>query len=230
MVISGVIEAGDIRIFTKMEINLKGHRAALLPQKAIHFIDEKILLLSDLHVGKINHFRRSGIPVPLKANDKNTETLIDLFTVIKPERVIFLGDLFHSHYNDEWEVIGQVIRHFKSVSFELVQGNHDIMSDHQYYRHRLKVVDQLVIGSVLLTHEPVEEVEEGMFNLAGHIHPGVRLYGKGRQSVTLPCFYFGAKLGLMPAFGAFTGLASIKVKKEDQVYVVVEGKILKVSE
>ena len=217
-------------IFVKMEINLSGHRVVMLPQKALHFIDEKILLLSDLHFGKINHFRRSGIPVPLKANDTNTEKLIDLITITKPDRVIFLGDLFHSHYNEEWEVIGQVIRHFKSISFELVQGNHDIMSDHQYNRHRLKVVDHLNIGSILLTHEPLPEVTNGMFNLAGHIHPGVRLYGKGRQSVTLPCFYFGAKLGLMPAFGAFTGLASIKVKKEDQVYVVVEGKILKVSE
>jgi len=213
-----------------MEINLSGHRVTLLPQKALHFNDEKILLLSDLHFGKVNHFRRSGIPVPLKANDKNTETLIDLFTTTKPERVIFLGDLFHSHYNEEWEVIGQVTRHFKSISFELVQGNHDIMSDHQYERHRLKVVDQLTIGSVLLTHEPLDEIPEGLFNLAGHIHPGVRLFGKGKQVLTLPCFYFGINRGLMPAFGAFTGLARISVKKEDRVFVVVEGKILKVTD
>ncbi len=213
-----------------MEINLKGHRVDLLPQKALHFMDEKILLLSDLHVGKVNHFRRSGLPVPLKANDRNTETLIDLFNSVKPERVIFLGDLFHSHYNDEWEVIGQVMRHFRSISFELVQGNHDIMSHHQYERHGLKVADQLNIGSIVLTHEPLEEVEEGKFNLAGHIHPGIRLYGRGRQALTLPCFYFGKQLGLMPAFGAFTGLATIRVKKEDQVFVVVEGKILKVSD
>ncbi len=214
----------------EMEINLKGHRVRLLPQKALHFTEESILLLSDLHVGKVNHFRRAGIPVPLKANDRNTETLIDLLSSTKPQRVIFLGDLFHSHYNDEWEVIGQVIKHFRSVSFELVQGNHDIMSHHQYERHRVTVVDQLRIGSIVLTHEPLKEVEEGVLNLAGHIHPGVRLYGRGRQAVTLPCFYFGSKLALMPAFGAFTGLAAIKVKKEDQVFVIVEGKIVNVSE
>lgn len=213
-----------------MEINLKGHRVNLLPQKALHFMDEKILLLSDLHVGKVNHFRRAGLPVPVKVNDRNTETLIDLFGSIRPERVIFLGDLFHSHYNDEWEVIGQVMRHFRSISYELVQGNHDIMSQHQYERHGLKVAEQLNIGPIVLTHEPLQDVEEGMFNLAGHIHPGVRLYGRGRQALTLPCFYFGKQLGLMPAFGAFTGLATIKVKKEDQVFVVVEGKILKVSD
>ena len=213
-----------------MEISLKGHKVELLSQKALYFKDEKILLISDLHLGKINHFRRSGIPVPLKANDKNTETLIELITATKPDRVIFLGDLFHSHYNDEWEVMGQVIKHFKSVSFELVQGNHDIMSDHQYERHRMKVYDQLNIGSILLTHEPLEDVGEGVFNMAGHLHPGIHLSGKGRQALTLPCFYFGEKLGLMPAFGEFTGLARIRVKKGDRVFAVADGKILKVTE
>ncbi|HEY5826074.1 MAG TPA: ligase-associated DNA damage response endonuclease PdeM [Cyclobacteriaceae bacterium] len=213
-----------------MEIGLMGHRIILLPQKALHFPDDKILVISDLHFGKVNHFRRSGIPVPLKANDTNTETLIELFNKIKPERVIFLGDLFHSHYNDEWEVIGQVIKHFRSVSFELVQGNHDIMSQHQYERHRLKVHDELLIGSILLTHEPMKEVAEGRFNLAGHIHPGVRLSGRGRQALTLPCFYFGKTMGLMPAFGAFTGFVPIQVKKEDRVFVIADGKIIKVSD
>jgi len=213
-----------------MEIVLKGHRVVLLSEKALHFPDDKILVISDLHFGKVNHFRRSGIPVPLKANDKNTETLIELFSRTKPDRVIFLGDLFHSHYNDEWEVIGQVIKHFRSISFELVQGNHDIMSQHQYDRHQLKVHDELLIGSILFTHEPLEEVREGQFNLAGHIHPGVRLSGRGRQALTLPCFYFGKTLGLMPAFGAFTGFVPIQVKKTDRVFVIADGKIIKVND
>jgi uncharacterized protein len=213
-----------------MEIDLKGHRVILLPQKALHLPDEKILVISDLHFGKVNHFRRSGIPVPLKANDQNIETLIELLGKTKPERVIFLGDLFHSHYNDEWEVLGQVVKHYQTISFELVEGNHDIMSAHQYGRHRLTLHTQLNIGSITLTHEPLDVVEEDHFNLAGHIHPGVRLSGRGRQAVTLPCFYFGKALGLMPAFGAFTGLAKISVKKDDRVFAIVEGKIIKVGE
>ena len=95
-----------------------------------------ILFLADLHLGKINHFRRSGIAVPLRANDKNVEGLIDLLNLTNPERVICLGDLFHSHYNPEWEVFGELIKHFGNSSFELVLGNHDIMSDQQYVTQR----------------------------------------------------------------------------------------------
>jgi metallophosphoesterase superfamily enzyme len=46
--------------------------------------------------------------VPAAANNKNTELLISLLQDTKPDRVIFLGDLFHSHYNEEWEVLGQI--------------------------------------------------------------------------------------------------------------------------
>ena len=201
----------------------------MFPEKALTLMSNKILVLADLHFGKINHFRRSGIPVPPKANDRNSELLIDLLNRIKPERVIFLGDLFHSHYNEEWEVLGQVLRHFSSCVFELVKGNHDIMSKLQYERHNMYVYEgELKIGPFTLTHEPMEHPGDESYNLAGHIHPGIHLSGKGRQSLTLPCFYFGEHQGIMPAFGSFTGLATITPSKTDKIFVIAEGKILKV--
>ncbi len=214
-----------------MNVDIKGQSIKLFPEKAIELIGSGILFIADLHFGKINHFRKSGIPVPLQANDRNAEQLIDLVNRVKPSRVIFLGDLFHSHYNEEWEVIGQVMRHFTSCSFELVKGNHDIMSKLQYERHHVQVHEgPLKIGSFILTHEPMENNGTDFYNIAGHIHPGVHLSGKGRQSLTLPCFYFGARQAILPAFGSFTGLARITPQKTDQIFVVADGKILKVDQ
>jgi DNA ligase-associated metallophosphoesterase len=224
-----------------MEIEISGERATLLWQKAIWLPQHKTLLAADLHFGKINHFRRAGIPVPPKANDRNTETLIDLLNETRADRVIFLGDLFHSHYNEEWAVLGQVLRHFSTCSFELVRGNHDIMSQLQYQRHRIAVhEDPLQLGGLHLTHQPIKrpdkeangETTAGIlkgYNLAGHIHPGIRLTGRGRQSVTLPCFYFGKDAGILPAFGSFTGLAVLKPRKTDRIFVIADSKIQQVN-
>lgn len=188
-----------------------------------------MLLVADLHFGKINHFRKSGIAVPPKANERNTELLIDLLNKSKPEKAIFLGDLFHSHYNEEWETLGQVLKHFSACAFELVRGNHDIMSALQYERNKIKVIEgELELGPFVLTHEPLKEKRESFYNLAGHIHPGVSLYGKARQAMTLPCFYFGEHQGILPAFGSFTGVARIHPQKGDKVFVLADGKILKV--
>lgn len=209
-----------------MKIEIAGEELHLLAHKAIWLPQHKTMLVSDLHFGKINHFRKSGIPVPQKANEKNTESLIDILNLYMPEKTVFLGDLFHSHYNEEWEVTGQIIRHFSSCRFELVRGNHDIMSKLQYERHKIEVHESsLSIGNLLLTHEPMEEIPAGTYNLAGHLHPGIRLVGKARQSITLPCFFFGQRQGILPAFGTFTGLARVTPRKEDRIFVIVENTV-----
>lgn len=199
----------------------------LLPERAMYWRAKKTMLIADLHLGKINHFRKAGLPVPMRANDKNIELLLEIIQQLQPERVVFLGDLFHSHYNEEWEVFGQLVKHFSRVSFELVMGNHDILSKHQYAKHGLVLHEELIIAPFLFTHIKNENNTE-LYNLSGHVHPGAQLVGKGRQRLTLPCFYFGERQGLLPAFGAFTGLAKVSPKKNDQVFVIVNNKILKV--
>ncbi len=208
------------------ELELENEIIELHPEKGMYWREKRTLLLADLHLGKVNHFRRAGIPVSARPNDQNLARLIDLLRKCDPERVIFLGDLFHSHYNSEWEVFGQTLAYFPQVTFELVLGNHDIMSDYQYIKHRLILhKEPLVTGPFVLSHEPLGE-ETGKYNLAGHIHPGVGLRGKGRQRLTLPCFHFGRKTGLLPAFGAFTGLYKMPVRSGDLIYVVTENKVM----
>ena len=47
-----------------MDIEILDEQFDLYPQKAIFWRTQHTLLLSDLHLGKINHFRKAGIPVP----------------------------------------------------------------------------------------------------------------------------------------------------------------------
>jgi DNA ligase-associated metallophosphoesterase len=212
-----------------MKVVVFSEELELLKEKAIFWRSERILLIADVHLGKINHFRKAGIPVPTKANEKNMEVLLSLIQSVKPQRVIFLGDLFHSHYNEEWESTRTLIKSFPEISFELVVGNHDILSEVQYERSNLKLHrDTLIKSPFVLSHHPLETIPDHQYNLAGHIHPAIQLVGKGRQEVTLPCFYFGERQGILPAFGSFTGFARIRPKKNDQIYALVENSIVKV--
>jgi len=78
----------------------------------------------------------------------------------------------------------------------------------------------------VLTHHPQQRIPEGYYNLAGHVHPAVRLRGFGRQRLRLPCFYFGAQCGILPAFGAFTGLGDLRICEGDRVYVVTAEEVI----
>lgn len=214
-----------------MKVEIYNRTVELLPEKALFLPDQKVLILGDLHFGKINHFRRAGLQVPFGANRKNSETLIDLINFLKPIRTIFLGDLFHSHYNEEWETVGQIVRHFSACRFELVKGNHDVMSGQQYDRHNISVFNHLELASFYLTHEPMETtvIPKGSINVAGHIHPGAHLEGKGRQGVTLPCFWVSRNQMILPAFGSFTGLAIVRPEENDRVFVILENSVLEAS-
>jgi DNA ligase-associated metallophosphoesterase len=210
-----------------MVVNIEGEVLQLLGEKAIYWEKHKMLLIADLHLGKVNHFRRSGIAVPAQSNNQNIERLISLLQQLDIHRVLFMGDLFHSHYNPSWEDFGTFIMSFPEITFDLVVGNHDIMSAHQYTKYDINIYkDPIVIEPFIISHEPLENFDR--YNLAGHIHPGVVMRGKAKQGIRLPCFYFGKTQGLLPAFGEFTGLYKLSIKKEDKVFPIVEGNVLAV--
>lgn len=184
--------------------------------------------MADLHLGKARHFRRAGIPVPQGVADATWDRLISLLVDFQPERILFLGDLFHSEYNREWEELGALARQFAPSTFELVRGNHDLLTDRDYKRAHIHLhEDHHREGPFLFTHHPLPVTPEGTYNLAGHLHPCVHLRGKARMRTRLPCFYFGAQHGILPAFGQFTGSKSIRPKEGDQVFVIAEERVIR---
>lgn len=205
-----------------------GEELELHPYRAVYWAAQRCLWLADLHLGKAAHFQRAGLAVSSRVADKNWERLYHLLDVYHPETVIFLGDLFHSAYNREWDVLGHFIRNFYRVRFHLVRGNHDILEEEHYQDFGIHLHEKsLSWGPFDFTHEPREEQPQPLqYNVAGHIHPAVRMFGKANQSLRLPCFYFGEYQGLMPAFGAFTGTAVIRPQRSDQVFLIADDRII----
>lgn len=214
-------------------INLNHSRFWLLPQKAMYWQEKNILLIADLHIGKSGHFRKHGIPVPGKVNTSNIELMDELVHETEPEHVIILGDLFHSRANKEWDAFQSWRKNLPDLEVSLVIGNHDILPGSVYHSSHINLFKRLTIDSFLLIHDLNElpeqpEVTE-KYVLSGHIHPAVQLKGKGRQSMKLPCFFFGKKQGILPAFGQFTGTHVIEPERGDRIYTIAESQIIDVS-
>ena len=209
---------------------IKGEELLLLPEKAILWEEKSILLIADLHLGKITHFRKSGIGLPKMAESDNLERLAQLLLDYPVARVLLLGDLFHSEYNKEWTQFKRFLTRFGNISFTLVRGNHDILAEEAYEAPNLDVVDLLNLGPFTMTHIPLgDKARKGLYNIAGHIHPGVYLRGKGLQSMTLPCYHFSDHCLLLPAYGTFTGVARITPEDHDDVYAISHDSVIKVG-
>lgn len=205
---------------SKCVVDVGGEQLTLLPDRAIFWEGKKTLIVSDLHLGKAGHFRKHGIPVSRKIHFTDLKILQELILLHKPVEVILLGDLFHSSKNNEWEDFIRFVSVFDFVKFILVRGNHDIMDE---YPSELNVVDRLERPPFSFTHE---REESPYYNLSGHLHPGFRIRGLARDGLTLPCFYFSTQHGVLPAFGQFTGIKTIKPAKGDKVFGIADDNVM----
>jgi DNA ligase-associated metallophosphoesterase len=204
----------------------------LLPQKAIYWKQEKALIAADVHLGKVGHFRKSGIAVPRDMEQSELAVLSDLVDEHKPEKIIFLGDFFHSDMNSDWDWFILWRSQFPKLEVTLVRGNHDIIDDSYYHQLNIALHHELLVGPFLMLHHPlsVEEQQTASgYSFCGHIHPGVSLVGKGRQQITLPCFAFGERQAILPSFGKFTGRVAIRSHKTDRIFAVAQDKVIAID-
>lgn len=205
-----------------------GENLFLHPYKSIYWERYKILFLSDLHLGKATHFRKSGIPIPENIHTLDFKRIELLLKSYKPNRIIFLGDLFHSSFNKSWSTFKDFCTHNIDIKPELVIGNHDIMEDNHY--NFLKIhQDRIELHPFVLSHKPLPvDMLNGLYNLCGHLHPSVKISGPARQSLRVECFYFGKNHGILPAFGNFTGNSKMpRRKKTDTIFAVTNHKIIR---
>jgi len=208
---------------------LKEQTFYLLPEKAIYWEERKTLLVADLHFGKAAHFRKEGIAVPEHLTQLSFRKLDQILSFIDLETVIFLGDLFHSDWNQEWIEFQKCLNKYQH-NFILVIGNHDVLNADQYLEAGIVLKEEPYhLGPFALSHHPQEEQTEigESYNLCGHLHPGIKLKGKAKQSITLPCFYFGSEMGVLPAFSNFSGKHLIKIKASDHVFGITKEKVIK---
>lgn len=209
------------------QINFQKTKLILLKEKAVWVPTLNSVFIADLHFGKASHFRKSGIPIPEPIHFEDLANLQSIIESYHPQHVYFLGDLFHSDWNGQWEVLNQFLGRFSQVSFHLVLGNHDILDPGFYTQSAFTVYKSPIeLGDLILSHEPMDVISEHKINLCGHIHPGIRLVGKARQSIRLSCFYYKPNQLILPAFGRFTGLALIKPKSTDQVFGITNEKVI----
>ncbi len=213
-----------------MDIAVGGTPLRLLPQHAVHLPEHDLLLVADLHLGKAAAFRRQGLPVPENTTDDTLARLSDALALSGAMHLVVLGDLLHSaaaRAPATLEAVARWRRRHAALRLTLVRGNHDLRAGDPPADWRVQVVDgplPLAGCALALRHEPGPATDDA-YVLCGHVHPAAALAGRAHQRLRLPCFHFGARCGVLPAFGAFTGMHVLPRGPQDRVYVVVDGQV-----
>ena len=214
-----------------IQCDVAGERLVLLPERVVFWPARGALFVADFHLGKAATFRRAGIPLPSGTTTENVTRLDRALARTNAAEVVFLGDFLHSAQGRA----AQTFERFaswrdtrKAVGLTIVRGNHDKKAGDPPESFGVRCIDAGErLGPFVLNHEPGPA--RGGYALSGHIHPAVRLSASGEKSLRLPCFWFGARYGVLPAFGAFTGNAEVLPRRGDQVFVIAEQEVLQVA-
>jgi len=217
---------------------LREQQLWLSSDRCIFWEEEKALIISDLHFGKTGHFRKAGIPVPQSVYKEDLQRLLAQVQYFQPTQLIVVGDLFHSSANKELELFCKWRSNFSHLKIHLIKGNHDILQEDWYKAADITLTDKnLLMKDFHFIHgiseaekavRPTKKKQAGYF-FSGHMHPGIKIGGAGKQSLCFPCFYFGRNYAILPAFSRFTGVALIQPEEDENVFAIVRNNIVQLQ-
>ncbi len=183
------------------DISFAGTCLTALPSGALWWHDERMLVVSDLHLGKSERLaRRGGTLLPPYEVRETLERLDADLGRCAASLVICLGDSFDDMQAaealpDEYRL--WITRMQAGRRWIWIEGNHDSDPTNLGGTH----LAELRAGPLTFRHigQPGSIGE-----VSGHFHPKASLRIKGR-AITRPCFLFDQNHLILPAYGTYTG-------------------------
>jgi uncharacterized protein len=210
-----------------VHIECAGESLLLHPDRAVLWPAMRTLFIADLHLGKAEIFRRSGIPIPEGDTQTDLLRLDRLIAAYELRRIVLLGDFLHaaspgrSTHADAfaaWRMTQS------ALEFVVIAGNHDRRAAGRELAESVAWhSNEWQIGPFICRHHP--GTSSAGYVLAGHIHPVVFLYGSHRERTRVPVCWVRRDHAVLPSFGSFTGGGDIEPMPGDQLYAFAAGRV-----
>lgn len=216
--------------FKPRMIKFAGQTFILDPDRAVHWPEQQTLIVADVHFGKGALFRERGLPVPSGTTASDLCRLDQLVARSQPKRLLILGDCFHGKLFDPSSMYKQLAgwrRKRPELAVHLVRGNHDrsagdVSSELDIVVHERPLTE----CGIVFAHEPIDA---DLPVMCGHIHPAASLRDFDGHAMRLPCFVVEDRLMILPAFGGFTGSATVCESPCRRLFVAGLGRVVPVS-
>ncbi len=184
------------------DLTLAGADLVARGSGALWWPAERLLCVSDLHLGRSERLaRRGGTLLPPYESRETLARFAVEITVLDPATVVCLGDSFDDLDCEaalEAEARDTLMALMAGRDWIWIAGNHDPGPLVLGGRH----LAQLARDPLTFRHEARPAAVPG--EVSGHYHPKMRVPLPGR-GLSRPCFLRDARRLILPAFGTYTG-------------------------
>jgi putative SbcD/Mre11-related phosphoesterase len=206
--------------------------------KALWFPREKILVISDLHIGHEEAMNRAGIFLPRVQFKQIMQDLRKIFEIVgSVEEIIVLGDLKHEFgkiSDQEWSETLKVLDFLleKSKKVVLIKGNHDTVLGRIAEKKGIEIKNYYIRGEKVFAHghKLFPEMMDRKIRtfILGHRHPAVIIsdkYKKERYKCFLVGKWRGKNVVILPSFFPLIEGTDIVNTEENNLLFIPESKL-----
>ncbi|MAG20489.1 phosphoesterase [archaeon] len=185
---------------------------------SLYLEKEKILILSDFHLGYEEALNKQGILIPRFQFEEIIKRLKKIFKKVKPSQIIINGDIKHEFgtiSTQEWRHTLQLLDFLlEKAPVTIIKGNHDKIIKPITQKRNIEVIEEYRNNNILITHgDKLKKPEKT--TIIAHEHPSIAF--KERPSEKYKCFLLGkyknSSLIVQPSFNLVTEGSNIVKNK-----------------
>lgn len=208
---------------TSHALSFCGTSCLLMASGALFLPDERVLCVSDLHLGKSERWaRRRGVMLPPYESRATLDRLALDLAATAPATVIALGDSFDDlQASESLDLVDRaaLAAAMDGRDWVWIEGNHEGAATAHAGVH----TKEHRVAGLTFRHEAEPGAEPG--EVSGHWHPKFGIRGLRE---TARCFVTDGRRLVLPAYGAYTGgldalHASFRALFADRALAVLTG-------
>lgn len=161
---------------------------------ALFFINEKILVLSDLHIGFEEVMAQKGLLLPKIQTVDIMELLNTVIDKYNPEQIWIDGDFKHEfsrNVEQEWRDIKKIIELILSrTKLTIIRGNHDNFLKNILAKYNVPFLQSAKIDNYLIVHGDKKIDQKNSFLILGHEHPSIKIRDSIGAIISIPAFLY----------------------------------------
>jgi DNA ligase-associated metallophosphoesterase len=185
-------------------------------RRALWIESERVLVVSDLHLGYAWAQRQRGALLPVRPNEDTIPRLAAVCLEWRPARLVLLGDIVHRALPvpEIEQAINDLIAATEGITANWLLGNHDRNLEKLVGRLGLKqsLHTELSIGHFHFAHgdaDVLPEPRKGGWLVLGHEHPAISLGDGVASHMKCACFLASENTIMLPAFSPWAAGTSI---------------------